>query len=787
MTRRARRSRQRSPLAVIGIGCRYPGTHGPTEFWQSLHEGREEITDTPCYRAPLHAAGDPRDTRPGVSRRGSIGEVSGFDWRAFRMSPRECRFTDPQHRLLLETAWEALEDAGLPLEHVAGTRTAVFVGVMWPDYAKLLAQSAEQVAGYATAGVGFALAANRISHFFDLRGPSVALDVQCASSLTAVHLAAATIWAGEADLALAGGVNLILTPDSDFMMSRAGILSKRGRIATFDTDADGFVRGEGAGIVVLKPLPQALADGDRVLAVLHGSAANHDGRTAALTAPSKDSQVDLIGAACRSAQTSPAALGYIELHGTGTQKGDPLEAQAVGELIGVRRPHSHPCLVGSLKPNIGHCEAAAGVASLIKTVLCLHHEEIPPTINHRHTNPNIDTKDLGIRLVTRLTPWPRGRTKRLAGVTGLSLGGGNAHIVLGEAPLPPVLATVPANCERHTGSWHASPLLLAISARTATALKHLASDYVAFLRTPQAVGQIHDICYTAALRRTHHEFRTVAAASTPQALADQLERFADDARQTDTQLSSAESEPPAVLFAFGEANDTASSPWPAMDVANPLLKDSHLRITAALADSGLVIGQLDGTRLAAAQAFTLQAALADYWQRSGIEPSALVGEGTGALLAAYLAGATTLLECADALRRGSDSCTAGIMPDMFASDRAHSVLARSVDGVSATLRGLGGARPAIVLSLAPPACASALLSEVHAAMPSATLLEPSRALWRTACDLYSFGLPLNWESLIEAHGTVVPLPLYHWDRERLWADPQGAPSASLTAPETLPV
>ncbi|MGC1850856.1 MAG: polyketide synthase, partial [Solirubrobacterales bacterium] len=395
----------RRPLAIVGVGCRYPGSHGAEQLWETLLQEREEIVETPPYRARTRAGDGPPPAHPGARWRGSLGYVEGFDWRAFQMSPRESKYADPQQRLLLETAWEALEDAGLPFEQLAGSRTAVFMGIMWPDYAKLLAENPAQLAGYATSGSGFALASNRISYVFDLRGPSVSLDVQCASSLVAVSLAAASIWSGEAELALAGGVNLILTADSDVMMSRAGILSPSGRCRTFDATADGFVRSEGAGVLVLKPLDRARADRDRVLATIRGAACNHDGRSAALTAPSHESQVELVRRACAAAGVEPTQLDYVELHGTGTQKGDPIEAGAIGEAIGGRSADD-PCLVGSIKTNIGHCESAAGVASVIKVALALYHGLIPATIDHGRRHPAIDGPALGLELVTEPRPWP---------------------------------------------------------------------------------------------------------------------------------------------------------------------------------------------------------------------------------------------------------------------------------------------------------------------------------------------------------------------------------------------
>lgn len=505
------------PLAIVGVGCRFPGSHGREGLWRTLLEARDEVAANPGYRARTRAGMDP-PSHPGTRRRGSIGDVESFDWRAFRMSPRESKYVDPQQRLLLEAAWEAFEDAGLPFEQVAGSRTGVFMGLMWPDWAKLLAENPTQLAAYATSGVGFALAANRISYVFDLRGPSVSLDVQCASSLVAVRLAAASIWSGDADLALAGGVNLILTADSDLMMSRAGILSPSGSCRTFDASADGFVRSEGVGVIVLKPLSRALADEDRVLAAIRGAAYNHDGRRAPLTAPSRESQIELVRLACADAGIEGDELDYVELHGTGTQKGDPIEASALGEAMGPRAPDD-PCLVGSIKTNIGHCESAAGVASVIKVALALYHGIIPPTVNSRDPNPAIDGGALGIELVTEKRRWPPRGRPLLAGVTGLSLGGGNAHVVLEQVSASRPLGQSPSlAC---TG-----PLVLPLSARSESSLRRLVPAYAAHLEEIEGDrAALFATCAAAALRRTHHEHRIAVTGETAAELAAALRRL----------------------------------------------------------------------------------------------------------------------------------------------------------------------------------------------------------------------------------------------------------------------
>src|SRR5947209_528121 len=370
------------PLAIVGIGCRFPGdADDPDSFWRLLCDGRDAVTAAPPDADRARSLAHP-DAYP---HGGFIRNVDGFDWRALRTSPREARYMDPQQRLMLEVAWEAFEHAGLPFESLARTRTGVFVGIMWPDYAKLQAREISTLDGYTVTGSGFAYAANRVSAFFDLVGPSLSLDVMCASSLASVHLACQSIWSGECEMALAGGVNLILSPDTNVAMTKARILSPDGSCKTFDARANGFVRGEGAGAVVLKPVAAAAAAGDRIVAVIRGSAVNHNGQSEWIMAPSREAQVELIGAACARAGVRPGELDYVELHGTGTAKGDPIEASALGDTVG--RDRGRPCRVGSVKTNIGHLDSAAGIAGLIKTALAVHHGRIPPSLHFNDPNP----------------------------------------------------------------------------------------------------------------------------------------------------------------------------------------------------------------------------------------------------------------------------------------------------------------------------------------------------------------------------------------------------------------
>jgi 3-oxoacyl-[acyl-carrier-protein] synthase II len=495
----------KEPIAIIGIGCRFPGAPDPRAFWRLLREGVDAVCEVPPDRWDVNALYDADPSSPGkiTSRCGGfIDNVDQFDWRAFRLPPRE-----------------ALEDAGLPLESVAGSRTGVFMGIMWNDYLRLQSRDMSQLNGYTATGNAFAFAPNRISYTFDLRGPSVALDSACAGSLVAVHAACQSLWMGEAPLALAGGVNLLLSPDVNIMLSKAGLLSPEGRCKTLDARADGFVRGEGAGIVVLKPRSQ-LAASDHVYAFIRGAAMNHNGHNEWIMAANPAAQEAVLRDAYCMANVDPSEVDYIELHGTGLQKGDPIEVRALGNVIGVRRERNHPCIVGSVKTNIGHLDSAAGIAGLIKVALSLYHQEIPPSLHLQQVNSKIPLEALGLVVQQRLGPWPGKAEPRLAGVTAISMAGVNAHVVLESASQNANDRPCPEQFE--TRQAH----LLPLSARSQEALSALAQSYKAFFDEEAGARlSLRDICYTASVRRSHHQHRLALVGGSRQAFVEPLEAF----------------------------------------------------------------------------------------------------------------------------------------------------------------------------------------------------------------------------------------------------------------------
>jgi acyl transferase domain-containing protein/aryl carrier-like protein len=661
------------PIAVVGIGCRFPGgASDPEAFWRLLEAGVDAITDVPADRWDVRAFHDADPSRPGkiYSRWGGFVEgIDRFDPHFFGISPREAARMDPQQRLLLEVAWEGLEDAGLRLDSISGSRTAVFVGISSFDYSVLETSFRDrgEIDVYSNTGGSLSIAANRISYCLDLRGPSGAVDTACSSALVAVHLACRGIWQDGCPLALAGGVNALLLPDWYVGFCRMGMLSPEGRCRAFDANAGGFVRSEGAGVVVLKPLSRAIADGDRVYAIIRGTAMNQDGRTPGMTVPSQVAQEALLREACRDAGVAPTAIGYVEAHGTGTLVGDPIEARALGRVLSDGRPGDRPCLIGSVKTNIGHLEAGAGIAGLIKVALALHHRHIPGNLHFDRPNPDIDFDALRLRVPTHCEPWPVGDGPALAGVNAFGFGGTNAHVILQEAPGAPQ-----GFCRRGllppTGSDSARPIaggsrllqetigpwLIPLSARGPDALRAMARSWAGFLvGCPDGIP-LEEIAANAAIRRTHHEHRLAVVARSKTEVAERLTAFAEG--RTAAGLAEgrapADRRPRLAFVCSGQGPQ-----WWGM--GRQLLREEPAFRAAIERCDAIVRGlgewslldeltadesrsRMDVTAISQPCIFALQVALAELWASWGVRPEALVGHSVGEVAAAYHAGVFSL-------------------------------------------------------------------------------------------------------------------------------------------------
>jgi acyl transferase domain-containing protein len=511
---------RQEPIAVIGLGCRFPGgANTPDAFWQMMCAGVDAIREVPAERWDIDAYYHPNPDSPGMmSTRwgGFIDEVDQFDPQLFNISPREATTLDPQQRLLLEVSWEALEHAGQAPDQLTGSATGVFMGITGNDYAQMqLADGGiNEIDTYYGSGVGHSMASGRISYVLGLQGPSISIDTACSSSLVAIHLACQSLRSGECRLALAGGANTMLVPEITVALSKFHMMAPDGRCKTFDARADGFVRGEGCGVVVLKRLSDALADGDNVLAVVRGTAVNQDGPSSGLTAPNGPAQEAVMKAALQNAGLQPEDVSFVETHGTGTALGDPIEVQALGAVLAAHRSADQPLILGSVKTNIGHLESTAGVASFIKLVLAVQHGEIPPNLHFETPNPLIPWADWPLTVPTRLTPWQANR--RIGAVSSFGFSGTNAHIIVGEVAQP----------ERAAAAVERPYHLLTLSAQTEAALAQLAGRWAEALAAAPAQS-LADAAFTANHGRAHLPIRLALMAGTAVEAQQKLAAIAD--------------------------------------------------------------------------------------------------------------------------------------------------------------------------------------------------------------------------------------------------------------------
>ncbi|QES43775.1 polyketide synthase [Streptomyces venezuelae] len=688
-------------IAVIGASCRVPSASTPAQLWSLLMEGTDAVSAWPAERG----AGSPS------WRGGFLDDVASFDAAFFGIAPDEAAAMDPQQRLALELVWEAMEDAGVRDDRLRGSRTGVFVGVSSDDYAGLAARGGTPGPGgpHDFTGRHRAVIANRVSWHLGLRGPSLAVDAAQASSLVAVHLACESIRSGDADLAFAAGVNLILSPESMRATANLGALSAKGRCATFDENADGFVRGEGGGVVLLKPLDRALADGDRVYCVIEGSAVNNDGGGERLTDPDADGQRDVLRRAYADAGISPDTVQYVELHGTGTPVGDPVEAAAVADVIARGGAEGdagrEPLRVGSVKTNLGHLEAAAGIVGLLKAALSLRHRQLPPTLHFTAPNPAIPLDDLNLRVQTEPTDWPAPDGQLVAGVSSFGIGGTNCHVVLAEAPERAATHDdTPAAAQDDTLRPAARrPLPWVLSARTEEALAAQAARLHTYVQEHPASSNA-DIAHSLAAGRSTWEHRAVVVGKDGDDLAAGLARLHE-------QAVSGVAEPGGTAFLFSgvgshrvgmgrELYETYPVFAAALDdVLDHFVPGLDLRTVLLGDDDAAAAEALDGMRYMQPALFAFQVALYRLVTSWGVTPDLLVGHSFGEIVAAHVSGALPLAHAA-ALVAARGELMEQLPPGgaMIAVEATEEELLTALDGVDDVSVGVINGPRAVVLS-----------------------------------------------------------------------------------------
>jgi acyl transferase domain-containing protein len=780
------------PIAVVGMSCRLPGASGLDEYWSLLSAGVDATRDVPESRWDADRLLADGKVAPGtvVTRRGAfLDGVEQFDNAFFRVSSREARSMDPQQRIFLEVAWEALEDAGLSADALRGGQTGLFVGMNTTDYQQLVTRHVENIDLYYGTGNSFSGTAGRLSYFLGVRGPSLAVDTACSSSLAAVHLACQSLRSGESDVALAGGSNVIATPTVYLAMSAGGALAPDGRCKTFDASADGYGRGEGAGAVVLKTLSRARADGDRVYAVIRGSAVNHNGASGGLTVPSAEAQEQVVKAALAQASVPGGQIDYVEAHGTGTVLGDAVELTALDRALGSGRPADRPLLVGSVKTNIGHLEAAAGIAGLIKTVLALHRGQIPAHLHYDNPTGQVAWDRLGLRITKERTAWPKtpADRPRTAGVSAFGFTGTNAHVVLSEPPgARPRGGTAPSGARAYA---------LAVSAASEPALEQAARRLRAHLETAPDEA-VADVCHTAGARRAHLEHRLVVVGSGREELIRGLDR-ATAAAAEGAGAGADGSEDAAALhrgtaragesagYAMVYGDTVADLPWSWFSAEEPAFRAA---LDAVDAEACALLGRsvrkalLDGADDPVA-IVAAQIALTALWRDHGLSPDAVAGRGLGEITAAHTAGALSLRDCVLAASgvRGMRLSGETALPLILAStaESGNDPSGWAAPGATAPAA-WGAAATELLADLGVEAVIDAGLGDCAAQLAA---VDPqgftaiavggaprTDALVRAAAALHVVGCPVEWTALTGGRGNPVALPGYPWQHRRHWID-----------------
>lgn len=803
------------PIAVVGMGCRFPGgADSPAAYWRLLREGRDVIKEIPRDRWDLDEVYDPNPDAPGkIYTRwgGFLDDIDRFDATLFGISQADAEGMDPQQRIVLETAWEALESAGYPPMGLMGSQTGVFLGSFQTTYAELRAREGDLSTADESSlgGVVRCMAAGRLSYLFGFQGPSIPVDTACSSALVATDMACRALRAGECDMALACAVNVLLSLEWLVAFCRVRALSPDGRCRAFDAAANGLVESEGCGVLVLKRLSDAQAAGDPVLAVIRGSAVNHNGRGASLFAPHGKSQTAVIRKALAAAGVKPADIGLLEAHGAGTLLGDPIEVEAAAAVLAEGRRPDQRAWLTSVKTNIGNTEAASGMASMIKAILSLQHEAIPPLLHFKAPNPYISFERTPFAIPTRLQPWPRSDRPRLAGVSSFGLSGTNAHLVLEEAPAPP------------RASRQARPRnLLCLSAQTDQGLRDLAERYRAHLARPEAgrATDLPDLAFTANAGRTHQRERLAVTAGSGAELSERLSAFLSGEAAAFARASvRPEGRPRVAVFFSGE-----DAPYPGMgrrlyelepifrrtvDACAEALRGSlEVPLLDALSGGAGVDGLAPRADVAQPLLYALECALFDLWKSWGVAPAAVMGHGLGELAAAYAVSALSLADGAKlAAWRGRlmRAAHAGVDPLLGELEQA----AEKVRLAAPSIRLVSAATGAVVPSLdarqllgrlreplrscevgrAALARGGQLLLEIGPgaapAEPAAAPAEPDlapvaslrgggdewEALLAAAGELYARGIDLDFRGMDKPfQPRVAPAPTYPFQRQRYW-------------------
>ncbi len=822
------------PIAIVGMGCRYPGNvNSPAEFWELLHSGRDAVGEIPRGRWDVDALYDADSNHAGTvyTRHAALLDqrtIEDFDPQFFGIAPREAVAMDPQQRLLLEVCWDALEHAGIPASGLRGSATGLYVGMCTDDYLHLHnnLNAPERIDGYTSLGTARSIAVGRVSYLFGWEGPAIQLDTACSSALMAVHLACQNLRAGECDVALAGAVNFQLSPVWTVGLCRLKALSPDGRCRAFDADANGFVRGEGVGMVVLKRLSDAVRDHDNIMAVVRGAAVNHDGKSGGLTVPNERAQQKLLAAALANARLKPADVDYIEAHGTGTLLGDPIEMGALKSVYAAGRDASHPLLVGSVKTNIGHLEGAAGVASLMKVVLAMQHGELPGSLHFHRPNPLIPWNEFAVEVPTQITPWPAKNNRRIAGISAFGFSGTNVHLIVES---PPAVNAATSTAERPVP-------VLPLSAKTSAALNDVIRAYVDSLAKHPG-KPLADWAFTAGTGRSHFGHRVAVVAETTDAARALLHEFLDNSQSRNaTSLVSGDciAEPHVAWLFPGDSRPTlrSASLFFALSEAFREAWGECCRWAADLPDDvvtalknrgGAAWDQLLTSPATAQPAlFIHQYCLAQMWRSFGAAPALVAGRGTGAYVATVTAGVLSLADGLKLAIADGRSRQSGSNANFHAALQSVTFRERQIPILSDVTGAMAGAEigtadywqrrqaqpsEAVADSVSPLRSKGMTFAvemgvrgsfaEEITDIPRAWSLESVAetadaadlaALSRGAAELYVHGVDVDWKRFdVGVSRRREDLPTYPFQRVRLWLEPEPGPMAPSPRTKTAAV
>ncbi|OHX68065.1 type I polyketide synthase [Flammeovirga pacifica] len=662
-------AKQKEPIAIVGIGCRFPGdVNSPNQFWNALKSGFNGITDVPEDRWSIDEYYDPNPDKAGKIKQkkgGFIKDIDKFDAEFFKIFPKTAERIDPQQRLLLETTYNALEDAGMKLEDFKGSKTAVYMGVFMNDYWDIQASQAQRnhVSPHVPMGVSLTSIANRLSWQYDLKGPSVTLDTACSSSLVGVHLACNSIWNNESEFALAGGVNLMIRPESSLMMSKGNFLCPDGYCKSFDASGNGYVRSEGVGVILLKPLSKAIKDGDDIYATIKGTAVNSDGYTEdGFTVPNPTAQTDMLRQAYKNAKVEPSQVAFVEAHGTGTKVGDPIETSAFGNVFSEGRDQEKPLIIGSVKSNMGHLEAAAGIAGIIKLALSIKNKQIPKNLHFETPNPGIKFDEWKLKVPTQLMDWPSEQI--IGGINSFGAGGTNAHAVLE--------GYTKENNEvenKEKALLEDDISLYCISAQSETALQKMVEKHIIFLN--ETTDTLQDICYNLGQYRSNLKNRLTIAVSSKEELLDALEAYLNNESRVGMASTEDTGFNPKVGFIFSGQGPQWFGMGRQLLTTEPVFKsviEKIDKILQKIAGWSLLEelvkseeeSRISETRIAQPAIMAVQIGLMEMWKAAGISPEGVVGHSIGEVAAAYTSGALSLEQAVDVIynrSRGQDKAT----------------------------------------------------------------------------------------------------------------------------------